>query len=124
MKLVTSLFATGCVVASLIALASCGDDAKPTSVPARGAVHQVPAGTPLKLAFITNNSSEFWKIAEKGVQKANKEFGINMEMKLPEPGKVEQQKKIIEDLLSQGYHGIAISLISPADQTAPSCRSS
>lgn len=125
MKLLTSLFATGCIAATLFALAACGDDTKPTATPkveatpaaSAGQVHQVPAGTALKLAFITNNSSEFWKIAEKGVQKANKEFGINMEMKLPETGKVEQQKKIIEDLLSQGYHGIAISLISPADQT-------
>lgn len=124
MKLLTSLFATGCAAATLIALAACGDDPKAPAVtvaasaaPAAAAVHQVPAGTPLKLAFITNNSSEFWKIAEKGVQKANKEFGINLELKMPETGKVEQQKKIIEDLLSQGYHGIAISLISPADQT-------
>jgi ribose transport system substrate-binding protein len=38
-------------------------------------------------------------------------------MKLPETGKVEQQKKIIEDLVSQGYHGFAISLISPNDET-------
>jgi ribose transport system substrate-binding protein len=126
MKLLTSLLATGCVVASLLALAACGDDAKTTATPAvtatpaaaatAGAVHQVPAGTPLKLAFITNNSSEFWKIAAKGLEKANKELGITVDLKMPDPGKPEQQRKIIEDLISQGYHGFAISLISPADQ--------
>jgi ribose transport system substrate-binding protein len=128
MKLLTSMLATGCLVASLLVLAACGDDAKATATPAvtatpaatpaaAGAVHQVPAGTPLKLAFITNNSSEFWKIAAKGLEKANKELGITVDLKMPDTGKPEQQRKIIEDLISQGYHGFAISLISPADQT-------
>ena len=105
-----------------LAMVACGGDGKPdTAAPAvtvsDSPVHQVPAGTTLKFAFITNNSSEFWKIAQKGVEKANAELGVQAEMKLPETGKPEQQKKIIEDLISQGYHGFAISLISPADQT-------
>jgi ribose transport system substrate-binding protein len=116
-----SLLAGIAAVALSLSLPGCGDDkpAAGATVVAKSAapVHQVPAGTTLKLAFITNNSSEFWKIAEKGVQKANKELGISVDMKLPETGKVEQQKKIIEDLISQGYHGFAISLISPADMT-------
>jgi ribose transport system substrate-binding protein len=106
-----------------LALVACGSDGKPTETAAPSVkisdspVHQAPAGTTLKFAFITNNSSEFWKIAQKGVEKANAELGVQAEMKLPETGKPEQQKKIIEDLISQGYHGFAISLISPADQT-------
>ena len=28
----------------------------------------------LKLAFVTNNASDFWTIARKGVEKADKEF--------------------------------------------------
>ena len=108
-------------IAFSLVLGACGDQAAAPGTPAvsvsESRVHQVPPGTTLKLAFITNNSSEFWKIAEKGVQKANKELGISVDMKLPETGKPEQQKKIIEDLISQGYHGFAISLISPADQT-------
>ncbi len=126
------LFASLATVALVSILSACGDSepaAKPAagggavisdpivSAPVRGEAHQVPAGTALKLAFITNNSSEFWKIAAKGVDKANKELSINVELKMPETGKVEQQKKIIEDLVSQGYHGFAISLISPADET-------
>jgi len=105
-----------------LTLAACGGDkdtasAAPAVAVSESAVHQAPAGTTLKFAFITNNSSEFWKIAEKGVQKANTELGVHVEVKMPETGKPEQQKKIIEDLISQGYHGFAISLISPADQT-------
>ncbi len=79
-------------------------------------VHEpVPEGTVLKLAFVTNTTTEFWKIAEKGLEKARKELGIQIDLKLPASGKVEEQKKIIEDLVSQGYHGIAISVISPND---------
>lgn len=106
-----------------LAMVACGSDSKSadTAAPAvtvsESPVHQSPAGTTLKFAFITNNSSEFWKIAQKGVEKANAELGVQAEVKLPETGKPEQQKKIIEDLISQGYHGFAISLISPADQT-------
>src|SRR5277367_5040414 len=131
MRATLHLLAALATVALVAVLSACGDSepatAKPmagsvtsdpiVSAPARGEVHQVPAGTTLKLAFITNNSSEFWKIAAKGLEKANKELGINVELKMPETGKPEQQKKIIEDLVSQGYHGFAISLISPADET-------
>jgi ribose transport system substrate-binding protein len=78
-------------------------------------VHKAPEGASLKLAFVTNNASEFWKIAEKGLDKAKKENGIVVDMKQPTQGKVEEQKKIIEDLVSQGYHGIAVSVISPDD---------
>lgn len=83
---------------------------------AAGEVHTVPAGTTPKLAFITNNPSEFWKIAAKGLEKFEKETGVHVDLKLPPNGKVEEQKKIIEDLSSQGYNGIAISPIAPADQ--------
>jgi ribose transport system substrate-binding protein len=78
-------------------------------------VFKVPEGTPLKLAFVTNNASEFWKIAEKGLQRAKQEKGIQVDLKQPDTGKVEQQKKILEDLVSQGYHGIAVSVISAED---------
>src|SRR5437867_1886587 len=92
-----------------LASASQGERAAPRSV------FKVPEGTPLKLAFVTNNASEFWKIAEKGLQRAKAEKGIQVDLKQPDTGKVEQQKKILEDLVSQGYHGIAVSVISAED---------
>ncbi len=79
-----------------------------------------------KLAFVTNNASEFWKIAEKGLEKARREHGIQCDIKLPDPAKVEKQKAIIEDLVSQGYHGIAVSVIAAEDETRDlnrACRS-
>ena len=71
----------------------------------------------LKLAFVTNNASEFWKIAAAGVHKYEKEAGVQIDVKLPPNGKTEEQNSIIENLVSQGYNGIAVSVIAPNDQT-------
>lgn len=81
-------------------------------------VHKVAAGTPLKLAFVTNNASDFWKIAAAGVHKFEQEAGVKVDIKMPPTGTVSEQKQILENLLSQGYNGIAISVIAPADETA------
>lgn len=70
----------------------------------------------LKLAFVTNNTSEFWKIAAAGVHKYEKEANVQVDIKMPPNGKTEEQNSTIENLVSQGYNGIAISVIAPADQ--------
>jgi ribose transport system substrate-binding protein len=70
----------------------------------------------LKLAFVTNNASEFWKIAAAGVHKYEKEAGVQVEIKLPTTGKTDEQNRILENLASQGYNGIAVSVITPKDQ--------
>ncbi len=70
----------------------------------------------LKLAFVTNNASEFWKIAAAGVHKYEKEAGVQVDIKLPTTGKTDEQNRILETLLSQGYNGIAVSSITPKDQ--------
>ncbi len=98
----------------LIAINGCGGNDKPAV--SKPMVHKVPEGTKLKLAFITNNASEFWKIAAKGLEKYEKETGVKVDMKQPANGKSDEQKKIIEDLTSQGYNGIAISALAPDAQ--------
>ncbi len=70
----------------------------------------------LKLAFVTNNASEFWKIAAAGVHKYEKEAGVQVDIKLPTTGKTDEQNRILETLSSQGYNGIAVSVITPKDQ--------
>jgi ribose transport system substrate-binding protein len=72
----------------------------------------------LKLAFVTNNASEFWKIAAAGVHKYEKEAGVQVDVKMPPNGKTEEQNGILENLASQGYNGIAISSIAPNDQVS------
>jgi ribose transport system substrate-binding protein len=80
-------------------------------------VHQAADGAALKLAFITNNASDFWNIARKGVQKAEREFGLQVTFLTPkDPPKAEDQNNMLRDLAAQGYHGLAISPIEPKAQ--------
>jgi len=95
-----------------------GSGGTSSAVVEKGKVHTVPAGTPLKLAFVTNNASDFWKIAAAGVHKYEQEAGVTVDIKMPPTGAVAEQKQILENLVSQGYNGIAVSVIAPADETA------
>lgn len=79
-------------------------------------VFKAPSGSTLKLAFVTNNASDFWKIAAAGVKKFEDEQNVHVDIKLPQNGTVAEQNGILEDLTSQGYNGIAISVIAPDDQ--------
>src|SRR5262245_26380948 len=79
------------------------------------------AGTKtLKLAFVTNNSADFWTIARKGVEKADAELvDVETEFRLtPGGGDAAEQQRIVDDLLTKGIDGIAISPIDPQNQTA------
>lgn len=79
-------------------------------------VFKAPAGAQLKLAFVTNNASEFWKIAAAGVRKYEKEGNVKVDVRMPSSGTVAEQTQIVDDLVSQGYHGIAVSVIAPRDE--------
>jgi ribose transport system substrate-binding protein len=70
----------------------------------------------VKLAFVTNNASEFWKIAAAGVHKYEGEGKVQVDVKMPPNGTTEEQNQILENLASQGYDGIAVSAIAPNDQ--------
>jgi len=70
----------------------------------------------LKMAFVTNNASEFWKIASAGVHKYEQQAGVKVDIFLPTNGTVEEQNRILDDLMSQGYGAIAVSVIAPRDQ--------
>lgn len=70
-----------------------------------------------KVAFITNNASEFWSIARAGFNKAVKEFDVEGEFRVPAQGTAAEQKAFLEDLVTAGFDGIAISPVDPANQT-------
>ena len=69
-----------------------------------------------KLAFVTNNASDFWKMASNGVHKYEREANVQVDIKMPPSGKAEEQNQILETLVSQGYDAIAVSVIAPKDQ--------
>jgi len=71
---------------------------------------------PVKLAFVTNNASEFWKIAAAGIRKYEKEAKVQVDLKMPPNGATEEQNQLLENLSSQGYDAIAVSAIAPSDQ--------
>jgi ribose transport system substrate-binding protein len=73
------------------------------------------AGT-VKLAFVTNNTSEFWKMAAAGVRKYEAEGKVQVDVKMPPNGTPEEQNQILENLASQGYDAIAVSAVAPNDQ--------
>jgi ribose transport system substrate-binding protein len=72
----------------------------------------------IKVAFITNNPYDFWKIAERGTDKAKAELDVEVEFRMPSGGgSAEEQHRIIEDLLTKGVKGIAISPNDAMNQT-------
>lgn len=76
------------------------------------------SGKQFRVAFVTNNASDFWTIARKGVEKADAELAnVTAEFKLPGEGTAAEQKRIIDDLVSTGIDGIAISPVDPDNQT-------
>lgn len=71
-----------------------------------------------KLAFVTNNPSDFWTIARKGTEKAAKDIpGIEVEFRINPDNTAAEQQRIVDDLLAKGINGIAISPVDPANQT-------
>jgi ribose transport system substrate-binding protein len=70
------------------------------------------------LAFVTNNSSDFWTIARRGVEKADAELpDVTTEFRIDSDGTAAEQKRIIDDLLTKHVGGIAISPVDPQNQT-------
>src|SRR5262245_57636552 len=70
----------------------------------------------MKLAFVTNNTSEFWKIAAAGIRKYEQEAKVQVDMKQPPNGTPEDQNQILQNLASQNYDAIGVSVIAPNDQ--------
>src|SRR5262249_17223923 len=59
---------------------------------------------------------DFWTIAERGTEKAAKEFDVKVEFKKPAEGAgAPAQRQFIEDLLTRGVKGIAISPVDAAN---------
>ncbi|MFN0121138.1 MAG: sugar-binding protein [Blastocatellia bacterium] len=95
-------------------LMACGNQPTPSGETASG-----PAGAAKqhKVAFVTNNSSDFWTIARKGTEKAATEFpNVSVEFRMPEDGTAATQQRIVDDLLAAGFEGVAISPVDPKNQ--------
>jgi ribose transport system substrate-binding protein len=69
----------------------------------------------IHVAYVTNGIDPFWTIAEAGALAGGKAFGVNCEVHMPPKG-IGDQKRIVENLLTNGIDGIAISPIDAANQ--------
>ena len=102
-----------CLVLFTLLLTGC-QPAGPTNSSAPGGA----SGGKHKLAFVTNNASDFWTIARKGTEKAAQDNpSIEVEFRIPSDGTAAEQQRVIDDLLAKGIHGIAISPVDPVNQT-------
>jgi len=89
----------------LVALAGCGNSGDKSEI------------KKVKLAFVTNTPADFWTMARKGTEAADKELdNVDVEFQIAD-GTAADQRRIVDDLLTKGVTGIAISPVDPANQT-------
>jgi len=82
-----------------------------------GACKNTSAGKRRKLAFVTNNASDFWTIARKGTEKAAGELpNADIEFRINSDNTAAEQQRVVDDLLAKGIDGIAISPVDPVNQ--------
>ena len=103
-----------------LTLAGCPAPSSNTTTTTPDAVK--PAGGDGKvqqIAFVTNNVSEFWTSARKGVEQAAKETpSVSVEFQMPDDGSAAKQKEILDTLVAKGVKGIAVSPVDPKNMTA------
>jgi ribose transport system substrate-binding protein len=83
-----------------------------------GACKRGGAGKRYKLAFVTNNASDFWTISRKGTEKAAAELpNADIDFRIDSDGTAAEQQRIVDDLMAKGVNGFAISPVDPLNQT-------
>lgn len=80
---------------------------------------QSAAQDKIQLAFIVNAASDFWKLAEAGVAKAQGELGDGYELQFryPAQGTAALQNALMDDLVAAGTDAIMISSADPKNST-------
>ncbi|MEQ1842112.1 MAG: substrate-binding domain-containing protein, partial [Verrucomicrobiales bacterium] len=68
-----------------------------------------------RFAFITNGVAEFWTIAEAGAKQAGTDLGVEVGVFMP--GSLTDQKQMMEDAVTRGFSGVAVSPIDSSNQT-------
>jgi ribose transport system substrate-binding protein len=70
------------------------------------------------LAFVVNGASDFWKLAEAGVRKAQGELpNYELEFKYPEQAAAAIQQRLMDDLVAAGVDAIMVSAVDPKTST-------
>src|SRR5687767_3653223 len=107
-RTLASVAMTVCLAALLALGAPPGCDRSPSTATTKS--------TRPRVAYVTNGIDSFWVIAEAGAKAGGQKYDAEVEVHMPAQG-VADQKRIIEDLLTRGVDGIAISPIDAENQT-------
>ena len=71
-----------------------------------------------QLALVTNAAADFWTIAKRGVEKAQKEHpDYSMEVLITGQATAAEQRRELDNLLARGVAGVSISAIDPKNST-------
>jgi ribose transport system substrate-binding protein len=96
-------YAVGCVAALSIAL----------SLTSAAVAQDKP-----EIAFVVNGPSDFWKLAEAGVKKAQGELSdVTLSFRYPERADAAIQQRVVDDLIAAGASAVAVSVVDPATST-------
>lgn len=95
-----------CALLCAVLLPSCGD--KQASNPG--------AQRKLRVAYVTNGVDPFWVLAEAGAKSAAQRLGVDCDVLMPPHG-ISDQKQMLEDAVTRGMDGIAVSPIDHENQT-------
>ena len=106
-----SVFKSGLFLLALGLLVSCGQSNQSSSGEGGEGGGKKP-----KIAFVSNGVASFWTIAQRGVEKAGADLEVDVSVHMPAEG-ISDQKRMIEDLVTRGVDGIAVSPIDPDNQT-------
>lgn len=76
-----------------------------------------PSAKRLKIAIVTNNSSDWWTISRKGAESAASQLGdVDIDFHMLAEGTAAAQRRVVEDILAKGVDGIMISPIDVDNQ--------
>src|ERR1700709_1849800 len=71
-----------------------------------------------QLALVTNAAADFWTIAKRGVEKAQKEHpDYSMQVLVTGQATAAEQRRELDNLLARGVAGVSISAIDPKNST-------
>lgn len=115
--------ALGVALSGMGLVAGCSNSSSSTSTPAAPtASTTTPAAAPAggQIAFVTNNTSDYWLSAKAGFEKAKAELNIpdaDATFIMPADGTAATQKQEVNDAIAKGVNAIAISPVDPANET-------
>lgn len=70
------------------------------------------------LVFVVNGASDFWKLAEAGVKKAQTELpNYDLQFKYPAQAAAAVQQRLMDDLVAAGASAIMVSAVDPKTST-------